>query len=148
MGGKEKKKEKTRQFTPTASDKRVRKKPSSNRPTATLVAEGEEARGPAREAVLRAPASPALRGSPPCAVWFRRTASTPWLRPSTSFPARGRGFISGHLPIRCPHVPPAAPPLQAPRQLGSPETHIQTHLLQNMARSADAEPRGCLGPGP
>lgn len=48
-------------------------------------------------------------------VWcgFREQFQPPRLRPSTSFPARGRGFISSHLPTHCLHALPAAPLLQA-----------------------------------
>lgn len=105
--------------------------PSNNRPTATPLAEAEEARGPAREAALQAPASRALCGSPPCAVRFWRAVSTLGLKPSTSFPARGHG-ARGLSPATCP--PTACTHLQ---QLpcsrhrdswGVPKPHNQTHL--------------------
>lgn len=106
---------KKKQFMPAASDKQVRKIPSSTRLRATPIAEGEEARG--------------WWGRPRCSthLWFWRAASPPH---PVSGPAPA--FLHVGLSLaRCLHALPATPWLQAQRQMESPKTHVQRHLTHS-----------------
>lgn len=111
---------------PAASDKQVRKIPSSTRLRAMPIAEGEEARGLVREATLQH--SPVVLES--------SFTAPPRLRPSTSFPACG--FISSPLPA-CAAGHSLAPGSETDGESQNPCPEA-SDPLQNLARWVDAAP--------